>query len=72
MIVEQTNLYPVLFNNTMIDTNAEEIKTFLGLVKINGLPLPNYQDYRKQNSQVNAAVEHMGLKKLEKIYLLVQ
>lgn len=68
MIVEQTNLYSVQCNGTSIDTNAKEIKTFLGmLIKMDVYNFPAYRDYWCQDSRLDDVAGHMGLKRFEKI-----
>lgn len=68
MIVHQTNLYSVQVLTKSIDTNADEMKTFLSILLIMGIvELPAYRDYWNKDCRIDCIANNMALKRFEKL-----
>lgn len=68
LMVEQTNLYSVQKTTTSINTNVEEMKTFIALELIMGVCcLPAYTDYWSNELRYPLVCEKMSLKRYQKL-----
>lgn len=67
-IVLQTNLYSVQCTGTSINTDREEMKTFLAiLLRMGVMKLSAYRDYWDEDCRINVVADLMPVKRFEKL-----